>query len=41
MNQNDSRCFRESIFNSSNGVVKLESIWDGDRLITIKIFGGK
>src|SRR5690625_594265 len=39
--QSNGRYVRESILNGPNGVVKLESIWDGDRLITVKIFGGK
>lgn len=39
--QKNGREVRESILNGPNGIVKLESIWDGNRLITVKIFGGK
>lgn len=32
---------RESFFKGPNGSVKVESVWDGDRLLTIIIKGGK
>ena len=32
---------RESLLMGPNGAVKLESIWQGTQLITVKVFGGK
>lgn len=32
---------RESFLKGPNGGVKLESVWDGDRLLTIIVKGGQ
>ncbi|WP_416147664.1 hypothetical protein ACM26V_15665 [Salipaludibacillus sp. HK11] len=39
--QDNGRIVRESILTGPNGVLKVESVWDGEKLITIKLFGGK
>jgi hypothetical protein len=39
--QEDGRVLRESILVGPNGVIKMESIWDGVKLITVKLFGGR
>lgn len=38
---NGARTTRESLLMGPGGAVKLESIWEGTKLITIKVFGGK
>lgn len=39
--QDNDRIVRESLLSGPNGAVKIESIWEGAKLITIQIFGGK
>jgi hypothetical protein len=39
--QTGGRTVRESLLMGPNGAVKLQSIWEGTKLITIKVFGGK
>jgi hypothetical protein len=31
---------RESLLTGPGGAVKLESVWQGDKLITVKVYGG-
>ena len=38
--QENGRILKESLLSGPNGVVKMNSIWEGNRLITIEIFGG-
>jgi filamentous hemagglutinin len=38
--QPDGRAVRESLLSGPTGIVKMETIWDGNKLITIKVFGG-
>ncbi len=38
--QDDGRIVREALLMGPLGGVKIETIWDGDRLITMKLFGG-
>lgn len=37
----EGRDIRESLIAAPGGMVKMESIWEGNKLITMKIFGGK
>jgi RHS repeat-associated protein len=37
---NNGRILRESLLMGPNGAVKVESIWEGNKLITVKLFGG-
>jgi hypothetical protein len=39
--QSNGRILRESIIMGPNGAVKMERIWDGNKLITVKLIGGK
>ena len=39
--QANGRVVRESLLMGPNGGVKLESVWDGTKLITVNVFGGK
>ena len=39
--QNNGRFMRESLLMGPNGGVKVQSIWENNRLITIELFGGK
>ncbi len=39
--QSNGRYLRESLLMGPNGGLKVESIWEGSRLITIKLLGGK
>jgi len=39
--QENGRVVRESILTGPQGVLKVESVWDGEKLITVKLFGGK
>ncbi len=39
--QDNGRTVRESLLVGPNGSVKIESIWDNEKLITAKIYGGK
>jgi hypothetical protein len=39
--QSNGRAVRESLLMGPNGGLKTESIWDGDKLITVKLLGGK
>jgi len=39
--QDNGRIVRESLLKGPNGVLKVESIWDGEKLITVKLYGGK
>ena len=39
--QSNGRVLRESIVMGPNGAVKMESIWEGTKLITAKLIGGK
>jgi RHS repeat-associated protein len=39
--QKNGRRLRESLFMGPNGGIKIESIWEGNKLITIKLIGGK
>ncbi|EFK56015.1 RHS repeat-associated core domain-containing protein [Sphingobacterium spiritivorum] len=39
--QSNGRYLRESLLMGPNGGIKVESIWDGNRLITVKLLGGK
>lgn len=38
--QSNGRVVRESLLMGPNGGMKMESIWEGSKLITVKIFGG-
>jgi hypothetical protein len=38
--QENGRVVRESLLTGPRGVVKVESIWENAKLITVKIFGG-
>ena len=40
VSQSGGRTVRESFLMGPNGGVKLESIWEGTKLITVKVFGG-
>jgi len=37
----DGRTLRESLLVGPQGVLKMETIWDGEKLITVKILGSK
>ena len=37
--QANGRTLRESLLMGPNGALKMNSIWDGDKLITIELFG--
>jgi len=39
--QANGRVVRESFLMGPNGSVKLETVWEGNKLITGQIFGGK
>jgi hypothetical protein len=39
--QSNGRYLRESLLMGPNGGLKVESIWEGNRLITVKLLGGK
>jgi len=39
--QSNGRYMRESTLMGPNGGLKVESIWEGNKLITVKLFGGK
>ena len=39
--QDNGRVVRESLLAGYNGVVKIESIWQNEKLITVEIFGGR
>lgn len=39
--QSNGRYLRESLLMGPNGGLKVESIWEGNKLITVKLFGGK
>ena len=39
--QEGGRCVREILIMGPNGGAKLETIWEGVKLITVKIIGGK
>lgn len=39
--QDNGRIVRKSLLKGPNGVLKVESIWDGEKLITVKLYGGK
>lgn len=39
--QNNGRFMRESLLMGPNGGLKVQSIWENNRLITIELFGGK
>ena len=39
--QENGRVVRESLISGPNGVIKVESVWDGSKLITATLFGGK
>lgn len=39
--QENGRIVRESLLSGPNGVLKVESVWDREKLITIKLYGGK
>jgi len=41
MLQSNGRYLRESLLMGPNGGLKVESIWDGNRLITVKLLRGK
>ncbi len=38
--QENGRILKESLLAGPNGIVKVQSIWDGAKLITVEIFGG-
>ena len=37
--QSNGRIVRESLLTGPNGVLKMESIWEGKRLVTINLYG--
>ena len=39
--QTNGRAVRESLLMGPQGGVKLETVWDGTKLITVNVFGGK
>ena len=39
--QSNGRYLRESLLMGPNGGLKVESIWEGNRLITVKLLGGR
>ena len=39
--QSNGRYLRESVLMGPRGGLKVESIWEGNKLITIKLIGGK
>ena len=39
--QTNGRVVRDSLLMGRNGIVKLESVWDNTKLITVNVFGGK
>jgi RHS repeat-associated protein len=39
--QDNGRVVRESLLSGPGGNLKMESIWEGDRLITMNLFGGR
>jgi hypothetical protein len=38
--QANGRVLKESLLSDPNGVVKVNSIWEGNKLITVEVFGG-
>lgn len=38
--QDNGRMLKESLLTGPNGIVKVQSVWEGNKLITIEIFGG-
>lgn len=39
--QENGRIVRESLLSGPNGVLKVESVWEREKLITVKLYGGK
>ncbi|MFA9560387.1 pre-toxin TG domain-containing protein [Evansella sp. AB-rgal1] len=39
--QDNGRIVRESLLSGPNGLLKVESVWDKEKLITVKLFGGR
>lgn len=39
--QTNGRYLRESLLMGPNGGLKVESIWEGNKLITVKLIGGR
>jgi len=39
--QENGRIVRESLLAGPNGMIKMESVWEGVKLITVQLFGGK
>ena len=39
--QENGRIVRESLLSGPNGVLKVESVWDREKLITVKLYGRK
>jgi len=37
--QQNGRVVRESLLSGPNGILKMETVWEGSRLITINLFG--
>lgn len=38
--QSNGRILKESLLTGPNGFVKMQSVWDGNKLITMELFGG-
>lgn len=38
--QKNGRMLKESLLTGPNGAVKVQSVWEGNKLITVEIFGG-
>ena len=38
--QQDGRAVRESLLKGPAGMIKMETVWDDNKLITVKLFGG-
>ena len=38
--QENGRMLKESLLTGPNGVVKVQSVWEGNKLITVEMFGG-
>ena len=41
IHQSNGRYLRESLLMGPNGGLKVESIWEGNKLITVKLLGGR
>jgi hypothetical protein len=39
--QEDGRVVKEFLLSGPNGILKVEAVWDGTKLITAELFGGK